>query len=87
MKVGVLYRIPAMVTIDLGSGSVASVDVDSEILLDTWAGACTEEVGGRVVRGATRDEVERALGIAASSPWPATTLAGSTNGWPLFPQR
>ena len=87
MKVGVLYRIPAMVTIDLGSGSVASVDVDSEILLDAWAGACTEEKGGHVVRGATQDEVERALGIASQSTWPATTFAGSTSGRPLFPQR
>jgi hypothetical protein len=75
-----------MVTIDLGSGSVASVDVDNEILLEAWAGACAEENGGHVVRGATRDEVERALGIAAASPWPATTLAASMNGRRLFPQ-
>jgi hypothetical protein len=69
-KVNVLYRLPTIVTVDLESGTVESVRVDDEVRIGAWTGASTVERGGRVLRGATEDELGRALSIASRTPWP-----------------
>jgi hypothetical protein len=69
-KVRVLYRLPTIITVDLEAGRVESVQVDDEVRIASWTGACTEERGGRILRGATDDELDLALAIAAGTPWP-----------------
>jgi hypothetical protein len=72
-KVGLLFRVPALVTIDLESGSVESVAIRDAIRLSISDGAYAEEDGG-ILRGAEPGEIARAVSIAERSPWPETTL-------------
>lgn len=72
-RVSVLYRLPTVVTVDLERGRVESVQLDTEVQVAAWTGACAEEHGS-LMRGARREEIERALTIAAARPWPAATL-------------
>jgi len=72
-KVGLFFRVPALVTIDLESGSVESVSIRDAIRLSISDGAYAEE-GSGILRGAEPAEIARALSIAERSPWPETTL-------------
>lgn len=76
-KVRMLYRLPAVVTVDLETGTVESVRVEDEIRVTAWTGACTEERGGRILRGATDDELGRALSIVGGQPWPSTGISAA----------
>ncbi len=73
-KVRVLYRLPAVVTVDLDRGKIESVQLDNEVPVGAWTGACADERGGRMMRGAREDEIDRALTIVAENPWPSVKL-------------
>ena len=74
-KVGLLYRVPALVIVDLESSCVECVALEGEITLSHSAGAYAEDERTGVLRGAERGEVARALCIAAEMPWPEATVA------------
>lgn len=73
-RVRVLYRLPAVVTVDLDRGKIESVRLDNEVPVGAWTGACADERGGRTMRGARQEEIDRALTIVAENPWPAAKL-------------
>ena len=73
-RIGVMYRVPALVTVDLEAGTIESVEIDNEIRISAWTGACVEERRGRVLRGAHDEEIDRALRIVSQSPWPEARL-------------
>lgn len=73
-KVRVLYRLPTVVTVDLERGRIESVQLDNEVRVGAWTGACTEERGGCTTRGAREEEIDRALTIVARNPWLSARL-------------